>query len=114
MVRRVFVLVVMAALSGCAREGLDFASVSQGSGGPKNGQGRIVVLLEKGYGGLLDHGYPVSLDGEPMGELRTGTFLYRDRPAGRHELSVNEWDFPGVTKQEIAVAPGAPISSSPN
>jgi hypothetical protein len=104
--RKVSELIATTLLFGCARDGLDFASVSQTSGGPKNGQGRIVVLLEKGYGGVLDFGYPVSLDGEPMGELKTGTFLYRDRPAGRHELSVNQWDFPGVTKQEITVAPG--------
>jgi hypothetical protein len=108
MARKVFALVATAVLFGCAagRDGLDFASVSRTSGGPKNGQGRIVVLLQKGYGGLLDYGYPVSLDGEPMGELKTGTFLYRDRPAGRHELSVDQWDFPGVTRHDITVAPG--------
>ncbi len=43
---------------------------------------------------------------EPIGDLKTGTFVFRDRPGGRHELSVNEWDFPGVTKQEVNVAPG--------
>jgi hypothetical protein len=103
---RILALMVTTMLLGCARDGLDFASVSQSTGAPKNGQARIVVLLEKGYAGLFDHGYPVALDGEAMGELKTGTFLLRDRPAGRHQLSVDEWDFPGVTKQEITVAPG--------
>jgi hypothetical protein len=95
-------------LSGCAstQEGLDFAAVSQTSGGPKNGQGRIVVLRETAFVGSMDGGYSVSLDGEPMGDLKTGTFIFRDRPAGRHELSVNRWDFPGVTKHEFSVAPG--------
>jgi hypothetical protein len=108
MLRSVWALIAASALFGCAgtRDGLDYASVSQAYGGPRNGQGRIVVLLEKGYAGPLDHGYPVSLDNEPIGELKTGTFIYGDRPAGRHELSVNEWDFPGVTKQEVNVAAG--------
>jgi len=29
----------------------------------------------------------VKLDGTPMGELKTGTYVYADRPAGRHQLS---------------------------
>jgi hypothetical protein len=41
-----------------------------------------------------------------MGELKTGTFLYRDRPAGRHQLSVEETGFPGVTRKDISVASG--------
>ncbi len=108
MFRTVGVVIAAAVLCGCAstRDGLDFASVSQTYGGPKNGQARIVVLLEKGYAGPFDRAFPVSLDDEPIGQLKTGTFVYGDRPAGRHELSVNAWDFPGVTKQEINVAPG--------
>lgn len=106
---RVLVLsVIAAALFGCvtAREGLDFASVSRTAGAPKAGQGRIVVLQEAGYAGIIDYGYPVMLDGEPMGELKTGTFLYRDRPAGHHQLSVEEGGFPGVTRKDISVASG--------
>ena len=108
MFRTVCTFVAAAFLFGCAatRDGLDYSSVSKTYGGPKNGQGRIVVLLEKGYAGPFDHGYPVSLDNEPIGELKTGTFVYGDRPAGRHELSVNQWDFPGVTKQEVNVVAG--------
>ncbi len=48
MFRCVGMVVVAALLFGCAgtREDLDFAAVSQTNGGPKNGQGRIVVLRE--------------------------------------------------------------------
>jgi hypothetical protein len=108
MVRIVFVLATTVALFGCAatREGFDFGSVSQTAGAPKNGQARVVVMWEKGYGGLFDQGYAIALDSESMGELKTGTFLFRDLPAGRHQLSVNLWDFPGVTRHDIAVAPG--------
>jgi hypothetical protein len=106
---RVLVLsIVSAALFGCvtAREGVDFASLSRTNGALKGGQGRIVVLREAGYGGLFDFGYAITLDGEPMGELKTGTFLYKDRPAGPHQLSVDESGFPGITRKDISVAPG--------
>jgi Protein of unknown function (DUF2846) len=109
MFRTICTFVAAALLFGCAattRDGLDYSSVAKTYGGPKKGEGRIVVLLEKGYAGVFDQGYPVSLDNEPIGELRTGTFVYGDRPPGRHELSVNQWDFPGVTKQEVNVVAG--------
>ena len=108
MFRNLCTLVAAALLFGCAatRDGLDYASVSRTYGAPQKGQGRIVVLWDQGFNDALDHGYHVSLDNEPIGILRTGTFIYADRPAGRHELSVNEWDFPGVTKQEVNVASG--------
>src|SRR6266853_2111648 len=109
MLWRVLALLVVATMMfGCvtAREGVDFASVSQTIGTPKAGQARIVVLREKGYAGLFDHGFAVTLDGEPMGDLKTGTFLYLDRSTGRHQLSVDEFGFPGVTKQDISAAPG--------
>lgn len=100
--------VAAAALSGCvtAREGVDYASMVQSAGAPKAGQGRIVVLREAGYGGLGDYGYAVTLDGAPMGELKTGTFLYLDRPAGRHQLSVEVTAFPGVTRHDFSVVSG--------
>lgn len=109
MPRRVLALsIVSAALFGCvtAREGADFASLSRTAGGPKAGQGRIVVFREAGYGGLFDFGYAITLDGEPMGELKTGAFLYTDRPAGPHQLSVDESGFPGITRKDISVASG--------
>jgi Protein of unknown function (DUF2846) len=108
MFRHVWTVVAAALLFGCAgtREGLDFAAVSQMSGSPKSGQGRLVLLRETQVTGSMDGGYPVSLDGQPMGDLKTGTFLVRDVPAGRHELSVSPWAFPGTTKQEISIASG--------
>jgi hypothetical protein len=108
MFRNGWAVVAAALLFGCAgtREGLDFAAVSQINAAPKNGQGRIVVLRETQVTGSMDGGYPVSLDGQPMGDLKTGTFLVRDIPAGRHELLVSLWSFPGETKQEVSIAPG--------
>jgi hypothetical protein len=41
-----------------------------------------------------------------MGDLKTGTFLYLDRPTGSHQLSVDESGFPGVTRKDVSVAAG--------
>jgi Protein of unknown function (DUF2846) len=108
MLRSPCVLILAGVLFGCAdtKGGLDFGAVSQMNGVPKNGQGRIVVLRETQVVGSMDGGYPVKLDGQSMGGLKTGTFLVRDIAAGRHELTVSRWDFPGDTKQDISIAAG--------
>ena len=66
-----------------SRDGAQFTSVSQTLGPPKAGQARIVILRDKGFGGLIDYGYAVTLDGRPMGDIKTGTFLSADARAGR-------------------------------
>ncbi len=85
---------------------MDFATLSQKVGPPKAGQGRVVVFREKAYGGLFDEGWDVKLDGVRMAELKTGTYVYADAPAGRHQLSSNIALFPGVTQYDITVASG--------
>jgi hypothetical protein len=80
------------------RDGTDFAALTQKIGPPKAGQARVVVFREKGYGGLVDGGWDVKLDGEP--------YVYADRPIGRHELSSTMALFPGETHHEITVAAG--------
>jgi Protein of unknown function (DUF2846) len=107
MLWRIAVLSIVAALmSGCVttRTGADFASLSQKA--TKPGQARIVVFREQAYGGLFDQGWDVKLDGQPMGDLKTGTYVYADRPAGRHQLSSEMVGFPGVTQRDIVVAAG--------
>jgi hypothetical protein len=96
-------------LAGCAptREGAQFTSIAQTLGPPKAGHARIVVLRDKGFAGLVDYGYAVTLDGRPFGgELKTGTFVYADAPAGRHDLGVKVFSFPGETRQDVAASPG--------
>jgi Protein of unknown function (DUF2846) len=77
-------------------------------GGPPKGMARIVVVRqEKGYKLMLgDRSFPVKLDGEPLGELATGTFAYLDRPEGSHQLSAEFWDSPGVTRRDFAAVSG--------
>jgi hypothetical protein len=109
MIWRVVALPIVAVMmSGCVteRSGADFVSMSQKVGPPKAGQARIVVFREKGYGGIGDQGWDVKLDGEPISDLKTGTYAYADRPAGRHQLSSTMAMFPGVTQLDVGVASG--------
>ena len=77
------------------------------AGAPPTGQSRIVVIRpEKGFMGWGDRALPVALDGQPMGDLLTGAYLSADRPAGRHQLSVDLWDLPGTSRHDFTTAPG--------
>jgi hypothetical protein len=99
--------VAAAILAGCAptRDGAQFTSVLQTVGPPKPGLARIVVLRPRGFGGLFDSGWSVTLDRQPIAELKTGTFIYIDAPAGRHEMGAN-MAFPGQTRYEFATSAG--------
>jgi hypothetical protein len=87
------------------RTGLDYAAMSQKVGPPKPGHGRLVMLREKSPT-LVDSDWPFELDGEPVRGLKAGTYVYLDRPAGKHKFTASEAGFPGVTEQEIAIQSG--------
>ena len=101
-------LIVAVLLSGCEteRNGLDYAAMMQKIGPPRAGHSRIVVLREKGYAGLTDPGWDVKLDDGPMAELKTGTYVYADRPPGQHQISATAALFPGVSQREISTQSG--------
>jgi hypothetical protein len=106
---RVAVLAVLSVvMAGCVteRSGVDFASMSQKIGSPKAGQARVVLFREQAFAGILDQGWNVKLDGTPMGELKTGTYVYADRPAGRHQLFYEVGLFPGVSQRDFTVVQG--------
>ncbi len=106
--RGMLLTVVAVLLSGCVTErtGADYPSLSQKVGTPRPGQARIVVFREKGYGGIVDQGWEVKLDGSPMRQLKTGTFVYSDRPAGHHQLTANMELFSGTTQVDVAAESG--------
>jgi hypothetical protein len=106
--RGVALLITVLLLGGCEtqRDGLDYSAAARKVGPPKAGHARIVVLREKGFGGIVDGAWQVQLDGAPMTGLKTGTFVFADRPTGRHELTATEPAFPGVTKYEITAQAG--------
>jgi len=94
-------------LTGCVTgSGADYASLSQKIGAPKAGQARVVVFREKAFRGSLDGGYDIKLDGEQMKPLRTGTYFYADRPAGKHQMTCDVMMFPGTSRFDIALQPG--------
>jgi len=64
------------------------------------------VSREKAFRGSLDGGYDIKLDGEPMKPLRTGTYFYADRPAGKHQMTCEAIMFPGATRFDFAAQPG--------
>jgi Protein of unknown function (DUF2846) len=95
-------------LCGCEteRNGLDYSAMMQKVGPPRAGLARIVVLREKAYAGLADQGWDVKLDGGPLSDLKTGTYVYADRPAGQHQLSATAALFPGVSQYDISAHSG--------
>jgi hypothetical protein len=108
LLRGLALLAVAGLLCGCetARSGLDYSEMIHKLGSPKPGQSRIVVLREKSYGGIADAAWDIQLDGAPMNGLRTGTYVYADRPAGQHQLTATEPAFPGTTRRDVAAQGG--------
>jgi hypothetical protein len=106
--RAVVLLLAAGLLCGCEteRNGLDYPGMTQKVGPPRAGQARIVVLREKAFGGIIDVGWEVQLDGGPMSGLKTGTYVYADRPAGHRQLTATEALFPGVTQRDITAESG--------
>jgi Protein of unknown function (DUF2846) len=105
--RGVALCVAAGLLAGCASErtGFDYAAVMQRTGAPRSGQSRIVVLSEKasGYDAV---GAEVTIDGGSASLLKPGTYIYADRPAGRHEIVAAQKLFPDDTKREVATESG--------
>jgi hypothetical protein len=96
-------------LSGCATpNGPTVEAFAKTAGPPKAGQARVIVYREPLYAyQVWDRNYPVKLDGEPMaGNLTAGTFVSLDRPAGHHQLSLDVWDLPGVTRVDFNAVAG--------
>jgi hypothetical protein len=107
--RGVVVSMVAVLLSGCVsdRTGSDYAAIAQKLGPPRPGQARIVVLSEKAHALALDGAVcDLKIDDGPMGGLKPGTYVYADRPAGRHQLVATQTLFPGDTKREITTVSG--------
>ncbi|MGA7808359.1 DUF2846 domain-containing protein [Bradyrhizobium sp.] len=94
-------------LVACASErtGFDYVAVMQRTGPPRPGQSRIVVLSEKasGYDAAACQ---LKIDDGPESLLKPGTYIYVDRPAGRHELLATQKLFPGDTRRDIATESG--------
>jgi Protein of unknown function (DUF2846) len=109
MLRRSMMLAGAALLSGCVSDGVgnDYATIAQKVGPPRAGQSRIVVFQEKRQGlSMALCACDMKLDGNPIGKVTTGTYVYADRPAGRHRLMASETFFPGDTIRELTTQSG--------
>jgi uncharacterized protein DUF2846 len=100
---------VLLMVFGCAapaRNGTSFVATVQKLGPPRTGHARIVVFREKGYAGLIDPGWQIKLDDVPIGDVKTGTFVFADRPAGSHQLSMIGSNLPRPSRQDVNAAAG--------
>jgi Protein of unknown function (DUF2846) len=107
--RVVMSLAAATMMSGCMSDqvGTDYATIAQKVGPPKSGQSRVVVFQEKRQGlSMALCACDMKLDGEPIGKVIVGTYVYADRPAGRHQLIASESLFPGDTKRDFATESG--------
>jgi hypothetical protein len=103
--RPVLALVAAAAIAGCApmRTGATLDAIAP----PKPGVARVFVLRDKSFGNIIDTGFQAYLDEAPMGDLKTGTFVYRDVPAGPHKLFfARPLEMFRGSRQEFSAAPG--------
>jgi hypothetical protein len=76
-------------------------------GTPQSGKARIVVFRPDSFGGSIGRSWPVKLDGQALGDVKAGSFVFADGAPGRHVLSLEMFDFPGVSRQGISVAAGS-------
>ena len=108
--RMPLVLLAVTVITGCAapvRTGASLDSLTKNIGAPKAGHARVFVLRDKAFAWIIDPGWRVQLDGQTMGDLKTGTFVYLDRPAGRHQLSfARGGDLAHVSRLDFDVAGG--------
>ncbi len=75
-------LCLAAGLSGCVTvSGSNYSTVVQKAGAPAAGMSRVVLYPADAAATL-----PLQLDGVMLGEIKVGTFMYRDVPPGSHEI----------------------------
>lgn len=110
LLRALVLLLAAVLLCACetARSGLDYSETVRKIGPPKAGQTRVVVFREKGYGGIGDSDWVFSLDGTPIKGLKTGTYVYVDRPAGQHQFVAEEAAL-GTTRVDFSAQPGQTV-----
>lgn len=94
-------------LSGCVTgSGTDYAGLAKKLGAPTAGQSRVVILQEKRSNLVSYCICDMKVDGADIGKVKTGTFIYADRPSGVHVLTADELLYAGQTKREIRTEAG--------
>jgi hypothetical protein len=93
-------------VSTVASEGALAQDASAALRAPRPGHARVVIYRDKGFGGLFNLGWAAQLDGKPIGDIKPGTFAYRDVPPGRRQLSFMASDFPRPSVHSFSAAAG--------
>lgn len=104
-----WLLALSTPLGGCAGGGQSGPALESltSMAAPRGGTARIVVMRpENGFMGAGDRSFGIKLDEQPMGDLMTGSFVYRDTPAGHHQVAADLWDIPGVTRYDVNAVAG--------
>jgi hypothetical protein len=106
-IRAFSILSVLLLISGCvtARTGFDYATVMQKVRPPRPGYSRIVIFGEvaRQSPGVVGE---FAIGGLPPKQLKLGTYIYADQPAGKHQVLATRYAFPGETRYDITTAPG--------
>jgi hypothetical protein len=105
---RALLLVLLAALAGCATQGKPYAEIIEQAGAPPAGQGRVVVLRpdQRFDNYSLSKAY-VRIDDEPLGKLAYGGFLLADVEPGAVVVSTSARSkLYGVCRLPLEVAAG--------
>jgi hypothetical protein len=102
-------ILVSIALSLCScthtRSGPTYDSMFQNAS-PQTENSRIVVFRNQAFTGLYDRAWDIKVDGQIIGALRAGTFVYVDCPPGHHGLSLDLWDEPGTSRASVDTTGG--------
>lgn len=104
--RGLLLSIVAVLLSGCvtARTGFDYSAIMRKVGPPPPGQARLVMLSEQRSANSVH--CELMVDGVATSKLTPGTYVYADRPAGRHQIVATEALFAGETRQDVTTVPG--------
>lgn len=80
---------VVAALSGCAVSGTNYAAMTSAIPALKADHGRVVFYRVAGYKGAVIRP-SITLDGAAVGQSKPGGFFYVDTKPGSHEARISQ------------------------
>jgi len=70
------------------------------------GKARIVIFRQGSLGGSIGRGWPVKVDGQEIGSVKAGGSAIAAVAPGPHTLSLEMFDFPGVSREMVNVGAG--------
>jgi len=93
-------------LCACAASGPTFDEAGFSSKSIPDGKARVVFFRTRESALYLARRAAVSMDGEKIGGIGYGSFLFHDIDAGNHGLRADMWDMPGQCELIFTAATG--------